>query len=193
MNNEERLRSCGFCEFLSYPIVVEPCKTCLHSHYHPNFQPQKHSRKEEKEDKRTCMNCVRAYRATDEDICKSCLVVFKASNVLINWEERKPDEHGNSVCDKSKRTAILTEANNIVSGNRKAGEYGQPEDSFGVIAGLWSEYLDQKIKPHDVAVMMVLLKIARIKGGEYKLDNWIDLAGYAACGGECQAKEEGCW
>ena len=44
---------------------------------------------------------------------------------------------------------------------------------------------------------MALLKVARIKSGRYKADNYIDLAGYAACAAEiadrCMpvAKEEG--
>lgn len=37
----------------------------------------------------------------------------------------------------------------------------------------------------DVAMMMALLKIARIAGGSGTRDSFIDLAGYAACGGEC--------
>ena len=36
----------------------------------------------------------------------------------------------------------------------------------------------------DVAVMMGLLKIARIKTGNGITDSFIDLAGYAACAGE---------
>lgn len=95
-------------------------------------------------------------------------------------------------CKEVTRSEILTEVNNIVSGKRKGEEgveYGVPEENFKVIAALWGEYLDMKVKPHDVAVMMALLKIARIKGGAFKKDNWIDLAGYAACGGECQSKE----
>lgn len=43
--------------------------------------------------------------------------------------------------------------------------------------------------PDDVAAMMMLLKIARIATGEPKEDNWIDAAGYAACGGEIQCRE----
>ena len=35
----------------------------------------------------------------------------------------------------------------------------------------------------DVAMMMALLKAARIKSGE-KADSFVDLAGYAACAGE---------
>lgn len=37
-----------------------------------------------------------------------------------------------------------------------------------------------------MAALLGLLKIARIATGHGKDDNWIDLAGYAACGGELQ-------
>lgn len=37
----------------------------------------------------------------------------------------------------------------------------------------------------DVEIyMMILLKVARIGSGSRSRDNWIDVAGYAACGGE---------
>lgn len=42
------------------------------------------------------------------------------------------------------------------------------------------------ILPTDVAAMMGLFKIARIATGHRKADNWVDLAGYAACGGELE-------
>lgn len=58
---------------------------------------------------------------------------------------------------------------------------------------MWTAYLNSRVnvKPNDisavdVAAMMGLMKIARIGSGHAKLDNWIDLAGYAACGGELQ-------
>jgi Domain of unknown function (DUF6378) len=35
------------------------------------------------------------------------------------------------------------------------------------------------ITPHDVALMMMLLKVARTAGGTFNLDNYIDAAGYA--------------
>ena len=35
---------------------------------------------------------------------------------------------------------------------------------------------------HDVAAMMALLKVARIRHSPDKRDSWCDLAGYAACG-----------
>ena len=88
------------------------------------------------------------------------------------------------------RVEILDEAKNITSNGRKAWEYGKPEDSFQTIARFWSGYLDREIKPADVAVMMILLKVARIKSGTGKKDNWVDIAGYAACGGELEGVNE---
>jgi hypothetical protein len=32
--------------------------------------------------------------------------------------------------------------------------------------------------------MLALLKVARIRSNPKHADNWIDIAGYAACGGE---------
>jgi hypothetical protein len=66
--------------------------------------------------------------------------------------------------------------------------YGPPEDSFDSIAALWNAYLgiDSPIlESHDVAAMMALLKIARIRANPTHADSWADLAGYAACGAEC--------
>ena len=94
------------------------------------------------------------------------------------------------------RKDILQTAEKMVNGDRQ-DDYGTPENSFEIIAGLWCAYLTGKLKccitPHDVAAMMALLKIARIASGHGKSDNWIDLAGYAACGGELQeAWDRGC-
>lgn len=93
------------------------------------------------------------------------------------------------------REEILKEALKCVNGEREQ-QYGSPEDSFMVIAELWTVYLEHGcvedtgavlLHPEDVAAMMALLKIARICTGKYKGDNWVDLAGYAACGGACQS------
>ena len=83
------------------------------------------------------------------------------------------------------RSEILAAANRIVTGEREA-QYNSPERSFETIAALWSAYLHAEISAVDVACMMALLKIARVKTGSGKADNWIDLAGYAACGGEIE-------
>lgn len=63
--------------------------------------------------------------------------------------------------------------------------YGGPEDSFGLISSLWSAYLGVDVDKVDVAMMMGMLKMARIRGNKAYADGYIDLAGYAACGAEC--------
>ena len=86
------------------------------------------------------------------------------------------------------RKTILEAAEACVCRDRQ-DTHGKPEDSFGEIADLWTAYLDigREITPVDVAQMMILLKIARAKGNPKHADNWIDMAGYAACAGEIAA------
>ena len=84
------------------------------------------------------------------------------------------------------RKQTLLEAEKCVCQNRQ-DEYGSAEDNFKIVADLWNAYLDgcsdgnEDINAHDVAIMMCLLKIARIASGQAKADNYIDLAGYSAC------------
>ena len=82
-----------------------------------------------------------------------------------------------------KRTDILDAARQAVMVDR-AAIHGQPEDTFGLLAAYWSAHLDTPVSRSDVAVMMIQLKIARIKTSPEHADHWIDVAGYAACGGE---------
>lgn len=81
------------------------------------------------------------------------------------------------------RQGILETAKEIVTKDRQA-THGRPEDTFAVIAGLWSAYLGVELTVADVAAMQALVKVGRLKGNPTHADNWIDLAGYAACGGE---------
>lgn len=92
------------------------------------------------------------------------------------------------------RTEILGAAQKRVCGDREQ-DYGSPEKNFGVIADFWVTYLRANgvaidfLETYDVAAMLALLKIARIASGNVIEDNWIDLAGYAACGGEIEMEE----
>lgn len=88
------------------------------------------------------------------------------------------------------REQTLNAAIKVVTQDRQA-THGKPEDSFFRIAELWSAYLDRQLAPHEVAVMMALLKIARIQDNPTHADNWVDLAGYAACGAELADKPQG--
>ena len=78
---------------------------------------------------------------------------------------------------------LLETATNIVMGARQEN-YGTPESNFQRIADLWSVYLGRSITSSDVAVMMILMKTARLMNDCKHMDSWVDIAGYAACGGE---------
>ena len=63
-----------------------------------------------------------------------------------------------------KRKEILESAIQTVCADRQ-NQYGEPENTFTDIAKLWSVYLGRTVSAEDVALMMVLLKIARMKAG----------------------------
>lgn len=85
--------------------------------------------------------------------------------------------------NKMTRAETLEKAKACVCGQRE-NEYGSPEDNFTAIAGFWSVYKGVEFTANDVAMMMALLKIARIRTGTATDDSYVDLAGYAACGAE---------
>lgn len=95
------------------------------------------------------------------------------------------------------RVVFLENVREIVCHDR-ATSYGNPEDSFQTIANLWNAYLTakegNKAEPSviltvlDVALMMDLLKTARLAANPTHLDSWLDKAGYSACGGSLLMK-----
>ena len=78
------------------------------------------------------------------------------------------------------RAECLQEAGKIVCNDRE-DTYGAPEDNFEMIAYFWGNYLKYDLTSQDVANMMILLKVARAVTGKFKADNYVDIAGYAAC------------
>lgn len=82
----------------------------------------------------------------------------------------------------NKRTAILTEASDLINNDRQS-QYGTPQANFGRIAAMWSAYLNYPITEADTAVMMALVKAARL-ANEKKHDSFVDGAAYFALAGE---------
>lgn len=87
------------------------------------------------------------------------------------------------------RTGILNQAEQYVTKDR-AADHGDMEDNFREIAELWTQYTGHTLRSTDVAVMMTLLKIARLKSNPDNADNWIDACGYMACGGELATQKD---
>lgn len=97
--------------------------------------------------------------------------------------------------DRRKLGDSLNEAHFIINGKRQ-DSYGNPEDSFGLIAEYWSTYLRKEynsdhhhLRAKDVAHMMMLFKIARCTGQQSRRDNYIDIQGYAAIAADRLVKE----
>ena len=88
-----------------------------------------------------------------------------------------------------KREEILESARTCVCTDRNK-QYGEPEDTFKAIAEMWMSHFkakgyDVSITATDVAIMLIEFKVARaITAKSPKSDTFIDIAGYAACGGE---------
>jgi len=103
----------------------------------------------------------------------------------------------------------LKEALKIVTGARRKA-YGKPENNFAVIAAFWNTYLNQRyhqtlnlmrnnqptprplmkrgttrLDGIDVAIMMDLMKTARLIESPNHKDSWVDKCGYSACGHRC--------
>ena len=114
--------------------------------------------------------------------------IYQTLGAALDSLRRLRKEDTKSGEPRATRESILDAAKRCVCGDREQ-DYGSPEDNFAVIAALWTAYTGTDITPKDVAMMMALLKIARAKAGS-KPDTYIDLAGYAACGGELEAAHE---
>ena len=86
-----------------------------------------------------------------------------------------------------KTSDFLKKAIELVEGQRQE-DYGDKTLNHQNIANLWSAFLDVEISPHDVAICMLLVKVARLKN-MHTDDCYIDIAGYAGIAGEISKKE----
>lgn len=124
-------------------------------------------------------------------VCGDCFAAAEAIETLMLRGERVTEdfERADAPDRLMTRKYILDRAAECVCGHRQ-DDYGSPEDNFATIAQLWTAYSGYPFEAVDVAMMMALLKIARIGSGRGTEDSFVDLAGYAACGGEIAAKQQ---
>ncbi len=94
------------------------------------------------------------------------------------------------------RRQVLDKAAAIISGSRHQ-DYGGAEDSFTAIARYWNVHLlnahgiRAELDAVDVALMMDLLKTARLDTNPAHEDSWVDKGGYVGCGYEIAMKQDG--
>ena len=140
----------------------------------------------DKEEYKALKNCNCNIRLHGMDFTRDQLV-----DRILELEKLKTPSIENFADEEpSSRRDILRCAEKCVCGHREH-DYGTPESNFQLIADLWNDYLFPKLKENknvisamDVAMMMALMKVSRIRNGGGSGDSFVDLAGYAACGGE---------
>ena len=67
-------------------------------------------------------------------------------------------------------------------------KYGPPVEHFGRTASLVNAAFGTTFTPADWALVMVLDKVARLRGPTPTTDGGIDIAGYASCYEECRSR-----
>jgi hypothetical protein len=96
----------------------------------------------------------------------------------------------------SARAVLLREAEALVTGDRN-NTYGPPTQDFRRTAdmltalGFRAAPEGREIEAHDVAVIVIAVKLSRLTWSPAKRDSWVDIAGYAACGNECAEEAAG--
>ena len=138
-----------------------------------------------KKEERVWQYLVQNRNADYADVAEACGVDIAFVKGLVgrigsdNWREETT---------AWSRAKVLDTAKEYVTKDR-AADHGDMEDNFRTIASYWNTHLGiDFIEPQDVAVMMTMLKLARIRQNENHLDNWVDACGYMACGGEIVGK-----
>jgi Domain of unknown function (DUF6378) len=105
-----------------------------------------------------------------------------AAETSVSHAQDKSSAENAAGLEKSNVT--LTKAKQIINGARQQ-EYGSAERSFAGIAKMWNIYRlhcmagREYVTRVDVAMMMILLKVARTNGKPTE-DSLVDIAGYAA-------------
>ena len=86
--------------------------------------------------------------------------------------------------DLKRYHSVLPEAQKMVHGDKQE-KYGHPMVNFTRVAEYWKTYWKdrdiQTIRAEDVAVMKILMKVAR-EQNKHDRDNFVDIAGYADTG-----------
>lgn len=90
------------------------------------------------------------------------------------------------------REAVLETASSLINGDR-ADQYGNAHDTHQRIANMWNTLVfrdpGSRIEAHDVALMMICVKLVRAAKNPGYADSYIDIAGYAALAAEMAGAE----
>lgn len=99
-------------------------------------------------------------------------------------------EDGHPVMDRvigRDRKKIMKAAADLMDGER-AKDYGDAFEMHRRIAAGWSEILGVNVEPHEAALCMAWLKIARLVETPSHEDSYVDGVAYLALAGEIQSR-----
>lgn len=92
----------------------------------------------------------------------------------------------------SPRAKLLDEAKHLIVGDRN-NQYGPPTQDFrrsaDALNALGFRAPSGELMPHDIAILVMVIKLSRLMWMPDKSDSWLDIAGYAGCGWECVVDE----
>jgi hypothetical protein len=83
---------------------------------------------------------------------------------------------------------VAGEADRLVY-SEKEDTYGRPDIFFEKVARVWQEYTRSPIRPSDVAAMMVMFKLQRLRYNPTHRDTYVDIIGYAIAGARAMGIE----
>lgn len=91
------------------------------------------------------------------------------------------------------RSEVIREADRLINSDRN-NQYGPPTQDFERTAAIlnamgYRRPGGHKLLAHDVAILVMAVKLSRIVWQPDKRDSWTDTIGYAACGWECVTAE----
>ena len=81
------------------------------------------------------------------------------------------------------RKELLEKAEGLVNG-REPRTMVMLAENFQRVADLWSPIFGQEVTVAQVVQAMISLKLSRLINSPEHTDTWVDIAGYAALGGE---------
>ena len=92
------------------------------------------------------------------------------------------------------RQEAVREGERVIMGDRN-NQYGPPTQDFDRTAMILNAMGYRRpgggpLVGHDIAILVMTVKLSRIVWSPEKFDHWVDVIGYAGCGWECVVSEQ---
>ena len=109
-------------------------------------------------------------------------------DVLDEWAEFERDEPGDAVMGEATTVAEQTLQSALEAVRDRHTKYGPPNEHFARTAALVNAAFGTSFSAADWALVMVLDKVARLRGPTPTTDGGVDIAGYGGCYEECRSR-----